>query len=105
MNTMPPPRAVRPRVLLILLLVLFFYGTQVYAQTTGSAPEPAVYLNFDEGSGTYALDSSGHGNAATLHNVSRVDSGGCSQALLFFRAGSYAAIPFRTLNHPSKEIT
>ncbi len=105
MIPMPPPRAVRPYILLILFLVLLLCGTPVHAQTSAAAPEPAVYLNFDEGSGSYALDSSGQGNAATLHNVSRIDSGGCSRALSFSQPDSYAAIPFRALNHPSKEIT
>jgi hypothetical protein len=71
----------------------------------GVAPEPAVYLNFDEGSGNSALDSSVHGNSATLYNTSRIETAGCSRALVFSNPGSYVAIPFRILNHPSKEIT
>jgi hypothetical protein len=105
MNTMPSHRGMRPYVLLILFLVLLVCGTPVHAQTQVVVPEPAVYLNFDEGSGNFALDSSGHGNAATLHNVSRIEGGGCSRALSFTNPDSYVAIPFRVLNHPKKEIT
>lgn len=89
----------------LLFLLVLICGIPVYAQEQGSAPEPAVYLNFNEGSGMYALDGSGHGNAATIHNVSRIDGGGCGGALSFSNPDSYVAIPFRVLNHPSKEIT
>jgi hypothetical protein len=92
-------------VVLSLFLLFLVCGTLVYAQEQVTAPEPAIYLNFDEGSGNFALDSSGHGNAATLHNTSRIESGGCSRALSFSNPDSYVAIPFRVLNHPSEEIT
>jgi hypothetical protein len=67
--------------------------------------DPAAYLNFNEGSGITALDASGNGNAGTLHNVSRVASGGCGGALIFDRPGNYVSIPYRSGNHPEKEIT
>jgi len=35
--------------------------------STVAEPKPAVYLNFDEGSGIYVFDASGNGNAGTLH--------------------------------------
>jgi hypothetical protein len=92
-------------VVLSLFLLFLVCGTLVYAQEQVTSPEPAIYLNFDEGSGNFALDSSGHGNAATLHNTSRIESGGCSRALSFSNPDSYVAIPFRVLNHPSEEIT
>ena len=105
MSILPSPWGMRSYVVFSLLLLFLLCGTPVYAQKQVAAPEPAVYLNFDEGSGNSALDSSGHGNAATLYNVSRIDSGGCSRALSFSNPDSYVAIPFRVLNHPSKEIT
>ena len=105
MNILPSPWGMRSYVVFSLFLLFLLCGTPVYAQKQIAAPEPAVYLNFDEGSGNSALDSSGHGNAATLHNASRIESGGCSRALLFSNPDSYVAIPFRSLNHPSEEIT
>ena len=105
MSILLSPRGTRSNIVLILFLLVLVCGTPVLAQLLEATPGPAVYLNFDEGSGMYALDSSGHGNAATLHNVSRIEGTGCSQALLFSKPGNYVAIPFRALNHPSKEIT
>lgn len=105
MSILPSPWGMRSYVVLSLFLLFLVCGTAVYAQEQVTAPEPAVYLNFDEGSGNFALDSSGHGNAATLHNTSRIESGGCSRALSFANPDSYVAIPFRVLNHPSEEIT
>jgi hypothetical protein len=86
-------------------LLILACAAPALAQQQVSGPEPAVYLNFDEGSGNFALDSSGHGNAGTLYNVSRIEKAGCNRALSFLNPGSYVAIPFRTLNHPSEEIT
>lgn len=105
MSILPSPWGTRSYVVLSLFLLFLLCGTLVYAQEQVTAPEPAIYLNFDEGSGNFALDSSGHGNAATLHNTSRIESGGCSRALSFSNPDSYVTIPFRILNHPSEEIT
>ena len=105
MSILPSPWGMRTYVVFSLFLLVMLCGTPVYAEKQAAAPEPAVYLNFDEGSGNFALDSSGHGNAATLHNISRIESGGCSRALSFSNPESYVAIPFRVLNHPSQEIT
>lgn len=104
-KTMPSRRGIRLFVLPVLFLALMIGATPVFAQNQDTAPEPAVYLNFDEGSGSYILDYSGHGNAGTLFNTSRLDSGGCGRGLLFSNPDSYVAIPFRVLNHPKKEIT
>jgi Concanavalin A-like lectin/glucanases superfamily len=104
MNAMLSPRCRRSQVLFFFLIFLICTAP-VFAQPQAAAPEPAVYLNFDEGSGLFAMDSSGHGNAGTLHNVSRIESGGCSRALSFVNPDSYVSIPFRILNHPTREIT
>jgi hypothetical protein len=105
MSILPSPRGKRLSIVLSFFFLLLLFGSTAYAQTQDTAPEPAVYLNFDEGSGISALDSSGHGNAAALHNVSRIESSGCSRALSFSNPDSYVAIPYRSLNHPAKEIT
>jgi hypothetical protein len=93
-----------PSVLVFFILLLIF-GSFVHAQTTDLPSEPAVYLNFNEGSGNAALDSSGQGNGGTIHNVSRIENGGCGQGLAFSRSYGYVAIPFRSLNHPAEAIT
>ncbi len=105
MSIPPSPWGTRLSVGLLLLLILLLCGTPAHAQQELPVPEPAVYLNFDEGSGNSALDSSGNGNAATLYNISRIEGGGCSRAISFSNPGSYAAIPYRVLNHPVNGIT
>lgn len=93
--------------LTLFCLVLFFVTSSVYAYTqdSSSIPEPAVFFNFNEGSGIYVLDASGNGNAGTLYGASRFDKGGCGRSLFFNGADNYVEIPFSSLNHPSKEIT
>lgn len=105
MSILPSPWGTRLSIVFFLLLLFLICGTPASAQQQVIAPEPAVYLNFDEGSGNSALDCSGHGNGATIYNVSRIDTGGCSRALSFSNPDSYVAIPFRALNHPTQEIT
>jgi len=102
--TMLSPRRIRVQVLLLCFFAIAACTLPVHAQQPG-APDPAVYLNFDEGSGTMAIDSSGQGNAATLHNVSRIDHGGCGRALAFVNPDGYVSIPYRSLNHPVNTIT
>jgi hypothetical protein len=105
MNITPPVRCTWSSIILVFFLLFMTFGVSVLAEKTDNSPEPAVYLNFNEGSGNVALDASVHGNAGTIHNLSRVENGGCGQALVFSRSDSYAAIPFRSLNHPTEEIT
>ena len=105
MSLLPSPRGMRLYVFLSLFLFFLLWGTPVCAQLQAAMPEPAIYLNFDEGSGNSALDNSGHGNAATLHNTSRIESGGCTRALSFSNPDSYVAIPYRALNHPLDAVT
>jgi hypothetical protein len=85
------------------LILLVLAVSALPAQDTIS--EPSAYLNFNEGSGLVAFDASGHGNAGTLHNVSRAANGGCGGAVLFDRPDNYVSIPYRSANHPDKEIT
>lgn len=88
--------------IVLLALVGCVQGAQV---RSAASADPAVYLDFNEGSGTTALDASGHGNAGTITGATRTESGGCGGALLFNGDGDYVSIPFTTLNHPEKEIT
>lgn len=71
---------------------------------TGS-DDPVVYLDFNEGSGTLALDSSNHGNSGSLAGITRIAGGGCGGAILFDGNGSYATIPYSSANHPRDAIT
>ncbi|OPX64247.1 MULTISPECIES: LamG domain-containing protein [unclassified Methanoregula] len=100
---MHSPRSLRPYAVFCILLLLC--GIPAAAQAPAAAPDPAVYLNFDEGSGILALDNSGHANSGTLHNATRIETTGCSRALSFANPDSYVTIPYRALNHPAKEIT
>jgi hypothetical protein len=67
--------------------------------------DPVLYLNFNEGSSIYALDSSGSGTAGTLFGASRIDRGSCGRALFFNGTANYVAVPFSQKNHPEKGIT
>lgn len=102
-NPMHSPQSLRPYAVFFLLLLLCV--VPVMAQAPESAPEPAVYLNFDEGSGILALDNSGHANSGTIANATRIETTGCSRALSFANPDSHVTIPYRSLNHPAKEIT
>jgi len=100
--------ATRGNQLMILSCALLLFAvTAAFAVPTGQDTifEPAVYLNFNEGSGITALDASGNGNAATIHNVSRAENGGCGNALVFDRMDNYVSIPYRSDNHPEDQIT
>jgi hypothetical protein len=103
-KTMLSPQNMRPYAVLFLILVLLC-GGMAAAQTPENPPDPAVYLNFDEGSGIIALDSSGHANSGSIHNVTRIETTGCSRALSFANPDGYVAIPYRVLNHPRDAIT
>jgi hypothetical protein len=85
--------------------MILICGVHAVTDNTDSAPDPAVYFNFNEGSGNYALDVSGLGNAGTIYGASRIDNGGCGRALVFNGIDNYVAIPFSSQNHPEKQIT
>jgi len=90
------------------VLVLFMLSVGIACATLDPATDsldPAAYLNFNEGSSVYAMDSSGHGNAGTIHGATRIENGGCGRALFFNGYDNYVTIPFSYGNHPVKEIT
>ena len=91
---------------LFCLFILLLGGTASAASgLPDTSTEPSLYLSFNEGSGTYVLDGSGHGNGGTLYSVSRIRNGGCGGALMFNGVDSYVAIPYTSLNHPENAIT
>jgi hypothetical protein len=92
--------------ILILTCFLLLLLPAAYGQAGGDETIiPATFLNFNEGSGVTALDASGNGNAGTIFNVSRLESGVCGGALLFNRIDNFVSIPYRSTNHPENEIT
>lgn len=104
LTIIPAPWGNRFTGIICSVLLLLVASAPVLA-AVNDAVEPVAYLNFNEGSGLIAFDASGNGNAGTLHNVSRVDNGGCGGALAFDRLDSYVSIPYRSTNHPEKGIT
>jgi len=92
--------------LFFCIVILVFAGSVHAAQAdTEAQADPAVYLDFNEGGGSTALDAAGHGNAGTIVGASRMESGGCGGALRFNGDGDYVTIPFTSQNHPTGEIT
>jgi len=88
-----------------LILLCVISGACAYPDNTYSVPEPGLYFNFNEGSGNYALDVSGNGNAGTMQGVVRIENGGCGRAVFFNGINNYGEIPYSSQNHPTKEIT
>lgn len=105
MSIKPGTLYLHKHILVCLFFLLLICGVHAYTDGQAIIPEPAVYLNFNEGSGNYAIDGAGHGSSGTLHNVSRIENGGCGRAVVFGNFNSHADIPFTSQNHPTKEIT
>lgn len=92
----------------VVLVLLFCIAAAGAAGDQGPAPSatPAVYLDFNEGSGNAVLDASGHGNAgAIVGSVRRVDNGGCVKALVLDGNADYVVIPHTSANHPTDGVT
>jgi hypothetical protein len=94
-----------PWVVLGIVLLFIIGSAPVIAETPAPSGGPAVYLNFNEGSGIYALDASGHGDGGTLHDADRIGNGACSGALLLNGNDSYVDVPYTAANHPTDAIT
>jgi hypothetical protein len=89
-----------------LVIALLLCITGAGAASGPVSGSPAVYLNFNEGSGNTALDASGHGNTGTIHgSVYRADNIGCVKALVLDGNANYVSIPYTSLNHPTDAIT
>lgn len=101
----PVTRRLNTCALFCLLLLCVTSGAHAQTASTQSNPEPAFYLNFNEGSGIYALDASGNGNSGTIYGASRIESGGCGRALSLNGKSSYIEIPYTSQNHPINALT
>lgn len=89
----------------ICLVLLIATAGAASDGSTGSSG-PVVYLNFNEGSGSNALDASGHGSSGAIHGpVIRINNGGCGKALVLTVPGNYISIPYSSLNHPTDAVT
>lgn len=98
-------RGLRPYLFFCIVLLVLAGSVHAAPAATGVQADPSVYLDFNEGSGSTALDASGHGNSGTIAGATRMESGGCGGALRFDGDGAYVTIPFTTQNHPTKEVT
>ena len=98
-------RELRIQALFCLFLLLMAGTASAATGQMDTIADPSVYLNFNEGSGTFVLDGSGHGNGGALSSVSRIDNGGCGGALRFNGVNSYVTVPYTSGNHPEKTIT
>jgi hypothetical protein len=105
MSIKPGTLSAKKFTLFCLVLLCFVSGAYAFNDNTYQVPEPGLYLNLNEGSGMYAIDSSGNGNTGTMHGVSRFENGGCGRAAFFNGINSYIEIPFSSQNHPATEIT
>jgi hypothetical protein len=105
MSVLPGTGGLKKYTLLCLILLCIIRGACAYSDNSYSVPEPVLYFNFNEGSGNYALDASGNGNAGTMHGVSRLENGGCGRAVFFNGIKNFGEIPFSSQNHPTEEIT
>ncbi|MDO8874319.1 MAG: LamG domain-containing protein [Methanoregula sp.] len=105
MSTMWNRKGLRVPALFCLFLLLMAGSASAASGQTDTTTDPSLYLSFNEGSGTFVHDGSGHGNGGTLHNASRINNGGCGGAILFNGVSSYVVIPYTSRNHPDKAIT
>jgi hypothetical protein len=105
MSVLPGTGGLKKYTLFCLILLCIISGACAYSDNSYSVPEPVLYFNFNEGSGNYALDASGNGNAGTMHGVSRLENGGCGRAVFFNGIKNFGEIPFSSQNHPTEEIT
>jgi len=86
--------------------VLVFLLCSATAIAAGSVQDPAVYLNFNEGSGNIVLDASGHGNpGAIAGSAHRVANSGCVKALILDGNANYVVVPYTAANHPADAVT
>jgi hypothetical protein len=105
MSVLPGTGRLKKYTLFCLILLCIISGAYAYTDNSYPVSDPGLYFNFNEGSGDYALDVSGNGNAGTMHGVSRLENGGCGRAVFFNGINDYVEIPFSSKNHPAKEIT
>ena len=105
MCTIISRRGLRVTGLICLFLLLLGGSVSAASGQPDTTIDPSVYFSFNEGSGTFVLDGSGHGNGGMLYSASRIENGGCGGALLFNGVDSYVTIPYTSRNHPEKAIT
>ncbi len=105
MTVMPGSGRLKTCALFCLVLLCISSGAQAQTDNSESIHDPVLYFNFNEGSGNYALDVSGNGNAGTIYGASRIERGVCGRALSLNGMDNYLEIPFSSQNHPTNAIT
>jgi hypothetical protein len=105
MSTMWSRRGLRIPAFFCLFFLLIAGAVSAAPAQVGMTTDPSLYFSFNEGSGTFVLDSSGNGNGGTLYNAERIRNDGCGGALQFNGYNSYATIPYTSRNHPEGAIT
>jgi hypothetical protein len=105
MNAVPTLQVLGKLLAVSLFVCVLASGVCASSDTAGAMADPVVYLNFNEGSGTTAFDLSGHGASGAIYGANRIDNEGCDRAMFFSGGGEYIGIPYRSANHPEKEIT
>jgi hypothetical protein len=105
MTVLPGSGRMKACILFSLIVICITCGANAQTGSDQTVQEPGLYFNFNEGSGTYALDASGNGNVGTLHGVSRIDGGVCGKAVSLNGLDNYIGIPFSSQNHPTRAIT
>jgi hypothetical protein len=105
MSTIMSGGGLRVPAFFFLFLLLIAGAVSAASDQTETTTDPSLYLSFNEGSGTFVLDGSGHGNGGKLYSVERIENGGCGGAIRFTNVNSYVAIPYTSSNHPEKAIS
>ncbi len=86
------------------LTLLTISLVSAYPVQQAETPVPNVFFNFNEGSGSNALDLSGFGATGSIVGASRAESG-CGRSLIFDGSANYVRIPYTRQNHPDYEIS
>ncbi len=89
------------------ILVLLLVAGTVSALPEGAAglPAPVLSLDFNEGSGNYALDTSGLGDTGTIFGSTRSSASGCGKSLIFDGTRDYVRVPYTIRNHPTGALS
>ena len=104
MSSLPGTGPYRSPLYCLLILIFCVSLVPFVSGQSPPAPQPVLSLNFNEGSGNVALDSSGGSGAGTIVGATRSDTTGCGRSLLFDGVDNYVSVPYSPENHPVDAI-